>query len=58
MARLMAKLGLGVSVADFNNDEHVEDRTPTVTAVADDISVSEPEGKLNLGISVDTDLDE
>lgn len=53
----MAKLGLGVSVADFNNVEHVEDKTPTVTAVPVDVSVPAPEGEPDLVISEDTDLD-
>lgn len=52
----MAKLGLGVSVADFNNVEHVEDRTPTVTSTPVAVSAPAPEGETDLDLPEDVDL--
>lgn len=54
MARLTAKLGLGVSKASFNNPEHVEDRQPTVTSIAVDVPEASEDDSLT-SVVLDTD---
>ena len=56
MARLMAKLGLGVSVAQFDNPEHVDNTVPTVTADPVAVSAPTPEGETDLNLPEDVDL--
>ena len=52
----MAKLGLGVSVAQFDNPEHVDNVVPTVTATPVAVTAPVPEGETDLNLPEDVDL--